>query len=189
MGSEMCIRDSIDIVMVIGCGMIGMGAIVRSALRGATVIAVDLDDEKLELAKRIGAHHTINSMTENVHECLTKITEGLGPDVVIEAVGSPATYVMAVNEVGFTGRVVCIGYAKSEVSFQTKYFVQKELDIRGSRNALPTDFRAVIRYMEQGTCPKDELISKVVKPEAAIQAMKEWAATPGKVFRILVEFD
>ena len=163
----------IDIVMVIGCGM----------------IAVDLDDEKLELAKRIGAHHTINSMTENVHECLTKITEGLGPDVVIEAVGSPATYVMAVNEVGFTGRVVCIGYAKSEVSFQTKYFVQKELDIRGSRNALPTDFRAVIRYMEQGTCPKDELISKVVKPEAAIQAMKEWAAAPGKVFRILVEFD
>lgn len=179
----------IDIVMVIGCGMIGMGAIVRSALRGATVIAVDLDDEKLKLAKRIGAHHTINSMTENVHECLTKITEGLGPDVVIEAVGSPATYVMAVNEVGFTGRVVCIGYAKSEVSFQTKYFVQKELDIRGSRNALPTDFRAVIRYMEQGTCPKNELISKVVKPEAAIQAMKEWAAAPGKVFRILVEFD
>ena len=179
----------IDIVMVIGCGMIGMGAIVRSALRGATVIAVDLDDEKLELAKRTGAHHTINSMTENVHECLTKITEGLGPDVVIEAVGSPAAYVMAVNEVGFTGRVVCIGYAKSEVSFQTKYFVQKELDIRGSRNALPTDFRAVIRYMEQGTCPKNELISKVVKPEAAIQAMKEWAAAPGKVFRILVEFD
>ena len=96
---------------------------------------------------------------------------------------------MAVNEVRFTGRVVCIGYAKSEVSFQTKYFVQKELDIRGSRNALPTDFRAVIRYMEQGTCPKNELISKVVKPEAAIQAMKEWAAAPGKVFRILVEFD
>ena len=64
--------------------MIGMGAIVRSTLRGATVIAVDLDDEKLELAKRVGAHHTINSMTENVHERLTKITEGFGPDVVIE---------------------------------------------------------------------------------------------------------
>ena len=179
----------IDTVMIIGCGMIGRGAIVRSTLRGATVIAVDLDDEKLELAKRVGAHHTINSMTENVHERLTKITEGFGPDVVIEAVGSPATYVMAVNEVGFTGRVVCIGYAKSEVSFQTKYFVQKELDIRGSRNALPADFRAVIRYMEQGTCPKDELISKVAKPETALQAMAEWAKAPGKVFRILVEFD
>ena len=178
-----------EFVMVIGCGMIGIGAIVRAALRGATVIAVDLDDEKLELAKKVGASYVINSKTENVHERMQQITEGFGADVVIEAVGSPATYVMAVNEVGFTGRVVCIGYAKSEVSFQTKYFVQKELDIRGSRNALPTDFRAVIRYMEQGTCPKNELISKVVKPEAAIQAMKEWAAAPGKVFRILVEFD
>ena len=59
-------------------------------------------------------------------------------------IGSPVTYVMAVDEVGFTGRVVCIGYAKSEVAFQTKYFVQKELDIRGSRNALPADFRAVL---------------------------------------------
>ncbi|WP_455666150.1 zinc-binding alcohol dehydrogenase family protein [Phocaeicola sp.] len=180
--------SDIDIVMVIGCGMIGMGAIVRASLRGSTVIAIDLDDEKLELAKRVGARFTINSMTENVHQRLMEITEGYGPDVVIEAVGSPSTYIMAVNEVGFTGRVVCIGYAKSEVSFQTKYFVQKELDIRGSRNALPADFRAVIRYMEQGTCPKDELISKVTTPESALQTMQEWAAAPGKVFRILVEF-
>lgn len=180
--------SDIDIVMVIGCGMIGMGAIVCASLRGSTVIAIDLDDEKLELAKRVGAHFTINSMTENVHQRLMEITEGYGPDVVIEAVGSPSTYIMAVNEVGFTGRMVCIGYAKSEVSFQTKYFVQKELDIRGSRNALPADFRAVIRYMEQGTCPKDELISKVTTPESALQTMQEWAAAPGKVFRILVEF-
>lgn len=180
--------SDIDIVIVIGCGMIGMGAIVRASLRGSMVIAIDLDDEKLELAKRVGAHFTINSMTENVHQRLMEITEGYGPDVVIEAVGSPSTYIMAVNEVGFTGRVVCIGYAKSEVSFQTKYFVQKELDIRGSRNALPADFRAVIRYMEQGTCPKDELISKVTTPESALQTMQEWAAAPGKVFRILVEF-
>ena len=64
------------------------------------------------------------------------MTSGFGPDVVIEAVGSPTTYQMAVDEVSFTGRVVCIGYAKSEVSFQTKYFVQKELDIRDSRNAM-----------------------------------------------------
>ena len=128
-----------EYVMVIGCGMIGIGAIVRAALRGATVIAVDLDDEKLELAKRVGASHVINSKTENVHERMQQITEGFGADVVIEAVGSPVTYVMAVDEVGFTGRVVCIGYAKSEVAFQTKYFVQKELDIRGSRNALPAD--------------------------------------------------
>lgn len=176
-----------EFVMVIGCGMIGVGAIVRAALRGATVIAVDLDDEKLSLARQVGAAYTINSKTENVHQRMQELTGGFGADVVVEAVGSPVTYVMAIDEVGFTGRVVCIGYAKSEVSFQTKYFVQKELDIRGSRNALPADFRAVINYMETGNCPVEEFITKIVKPEGALEAMKEWEANPGKVFRMLVK--
>lgn len=174
-------------VMVIGCGMIGMGAIIRASLRGATVIAVDLDDEKLELARKVGATYVINSKTENVHERMLQLTDGLGADVVIEAVGSPATYVMAVDEVGFTGRVVCIGYAKSPVEFQTKLFVQKELDIRGSRNALPADFRAVINYLQTGVCPIDKLISRIAEPEEAAAAMADWAAAPGKVFRILVK--
>lgn len=178
----------LDIVMVIGCGMIGIGAIIRSVLRGATVIAVDMDDEKLALVRTLGVKYTINSKTENVHERLQTFTQGFGPDVVIEAVGSPVTYVMAVEEVAFTGRVVCIGYAKSDVTFQTKLFVQKELDIRGSRNALPADFRAVIHYLQQGKCPKETFISKVIPPEAALSALQVWSANPGKVFRILVEF-
>lgn len=178
----------IDVVMVIGCGMVGMGAVVRAAQRGAIVIAADIDDEKLALAKQMGASYAVNTKTEDVHARLMEITSGFGPDVIIEAVGSIPTYQMAINEVAFTGRVVCIGYAKSEVSFQTKYFVQKELDIRGSRNAQPSDFRAVIRYLERGTCPVDRLISNEVKPEGAVNAMDQWAANPGKVFRILVNF-
>ena len=54
-----------------------------------------------------------------------EITEGLGPDVVIEAVGSPATYIMAIDEVGFTGRVVCIGYAKTEIAFKLSISYKK----------------------------------------------------------------
>ena len=177
-----------EFVMVVGCGMVGLGAVIRASQRGASVIAVDIDDEKLALAKRIGAAYTVNSMTENVHERIQSITGGFGADVVIEAVGSPATYVMAVEEVSFTGRVTYIGYSKTEVSFQTKLFVQKELDIRGSRNALPSDFRAVINYLKAGNCPVDELISNETGPDGAFDAMKEWASNPGKVFRILVKF-
>ena len=180
--------SDIDVVLVIGCGMVGMGAVVRSAQRGATVIAADIDDEKLALAKRMGASYTINTLTEDVAARLKEMTGGFGPDVVIEAVGSSDTYQLAVETVAFTGRVVCIGYAKSEVSFQTKYFVQKELDIRGSRNAMPQDFRAVIHYLEKGTCPMDELITRVVRPEEAQEVMEWWDKNPGKVFRILVEF-
>lgn len=178
----------LDTVMVIGCGMIGVGAIVRAALRGAKVVAVDVDDTKLTLAKRLGASHTINSNTQELHAEIMRITADAGADVVIEAVGSPATYQAAINEVAFTGRVVCIGYAKASVEFETKYFVQKELDIRGSRNAMPEDFRAVMEYVKRGSCPIDELITAVHTPEETQTALETWAANPGKVFRIVVQF-
>lgn len=137
----------IDTVLVFGCGMVGLGAIIRCAQRGARVIATDISAEKLELARNAGATFTINSREEDLIAKVNEYTDGMGADVVIEAVGSPATYVSAIDAVCFTGRVVCTGYSKSDVSFQTKFFVQKELDIRGSRNAMPDDFRAVIRYM------------------------------------------
>ncbi len=177
----------LDVVMVLGCGMIGAGAIIRAALRGATVIAVDIDDHKLSLAGGLGAHHTINSMTSDLHKELVKLTGGDGPDVVVEAAGNPITYRTAVDEVAFTGRVVCIGYAGSEVSFATKLFVQKEMDIMGSRNATPEDFRAVISYLERGTFPLNKMITGKVKPGDTAEAVANWAAEPGKVMKLLLD--
>jgi threonine dehydrogenase-like Zn-dependent dehydrogenase len=180
--------SDLDIVMVIGCGMIGIGAIARAVLRGAEVIAVDIDDKKLDLAKHLGAKHTINSITEDVHQRLTEITHGTGPDVVIEAVGSPVTYHLAVSEVAFTGRVVYIGYTKPCIAFDTKYFVMKEMDICGSRNAMPEDFRAVMKYMKQTNLNVETFISGIYFPEQALDALIKWAEYPGKVFRILIAF-
>ena len=177
-----------DTVVVLGCGMVGLGAVVRAVQRGATVIAVDLSQEKLDIAKSLGARHGINSTEDDILAKVMELTDGMGADVVIEAVGSPITYVSAIDAVSFTGRVVCIGYAKADVAFQTKYFVQKELDIRGSRNAMPDDFRAVIRYLQGTEVPLDRLVSGVVSPEEAKDAMEKWAAAPGKVFRILVKW-
>ncbi len=178
----------IDTVLVFGCGMIGAGAVIRAALRGAKVIAVDIDDKKLELARQIGATFTINSKTANLHESLKEITDGHGPDVVIEAAGNPVTYQAAIEEVAFAGRVVCIGYAKSDVSFATKLWVQKEMDVMGARNATPADFEAVIGYLKKGKFPLDEMITAVVAPEKAAEAVKEWAKNPGQVMKILAEF-
>lgn len=176
-----------DTVMVIGCGMVGLGAVVRAALRGATVIAADIDDEKLMIAKQMGAKYGLNTMAPDFREQLEQVTGGDGPDVVVEAVGSPATYRLAVDSVAFTGRVVCIGYSKSDVTFETRLFVQKELDIRGSRNAEPSDFRAVIRYMERGGCPAERLVSRVAGWSDAADALAFWNQNPGKVFRILLK--
>lgn len=170
-----------DIVMVIGCGMVGLGAVVRAVLRGATVIAADLDDEKLALAKKLGAAYTYNTATEwnNLPS----------PDVVIEAVGAVPTYQLAVNRVAFTGRVVCIGYSKNDVPLTTSLFVKKELDIMGSRNANPSDFEAVINYLSKADAPVDTFISNIIEPADADKALKEWSANPGKVYRILVKWN
>ena len=137
-----------DSVAVFGCGGVGLGAISGSHYFGARTIAVDIDDKKLKIARKAGASYTINTSKEPLHERLLKLTAGLGPDVVIEAVGMPETFRAAVEEVAFTGRVVYIGYAKEPVAYETRLFVQQELDIMGSRNALPADFRRVIRMLE-----------------------------------------
>lgn len=179
----------IDTVVVFGCGMIGSGAIVRANLRGATVIAVDIDDSKLEIAKLLGARHTINSKNQDLHEELQELTNGDGPSVVIEAAGNPITYKAAIDEVAFAGRVVCIGYAKDDIAFPTRLWVQKELEIMGSRNANPSDFEAVIKYLKSSGLDEKILISKIVKPEQAFESMKEWAGNPGAILKILVEFE
>lgn len=168
-----------DTVMVIGCGMVGLGAVVRAVMRGATVIAADLDDEKLAIARQLGATYTYNTATEwNLP----------APDVVIEAVGAAPTYQLAVNKVAFTGRIVCIGYAKADISLTTSLFVKKELDIMGSRNANPSDFEAVIKYLTNSGAPVEKFISRIIEPQQSAEALKTWAEAPGKVFRILVKW-
>lgn len=177
-----------DTVAVIGCGMVGLGALASSVHRGAKVIAIDMDDSKLAIAKKIGAQDVINPNMGKLHDTLLEFTGGDGPDVIIEAVGSPATYRTAVEEVAYTGRVVCIGYAKAPVEFNTGIFVRKEIEILGSRNCT-TEFPEVIGYLEQGSFPVDEVISKTVSVDAAGDALANWAAHPEGIIKIMVEFN
>jgi len=180
--------SSQDRVAVIGCGIVGMGAIASAVNRGAEVIAIDIDDSKMDIAKKIGAAHTINTSREDLHEALTRITDGDGPDVIIEAVGNAITYRAAVDEVAYTGRVVCIGYAKSAVEFNTGIFVRKEIEILGSRNCTD-EFPEVIAYLEAGKFPVEDVISKTVSLDDAGAALADWAANAKGITKIMVDFD
>ncbi|MCU1320763.1 MAG: alcohol dehydrogenase [Acidobacteriaceae bacterium] len=176
-----------DTVAVFGCGAIGLGAIAGSAFREAETIAIDMDDAKLAIARKAGAKHTINTAREDLHTRLAEITGGQGPDVTIEAIGLPVTFRAAVEEVAFTGRVVYIGYAKEPVAYETRLFVQKELDILGSRNALPEDFREVIHMLEAGRFPVDDAVSAIVPIEEAARMLGAWSDAPAKFTKILVQ--
>ena len=176
-----------DTVAVLGCGMIGMGAIAASAFRGARTIAVDIDDDKLSLAGKAGAAEQVNSSSGDLHEKLQALTDGAGPDVIIEAVGLTQTFQAAVQEVAFTGRVVYIGYAKEPVSYDTKLFLLKELDILGSRNARPEDFQSVIEMLQQGRFPVDEAISAVTPLADTAKIFEEWVKSPASFTKIMIE--
>ncbi len=120
-------------MLVIGCGMIGLGAIAAAGLdRGARVIAVDVDDIKLSLARECGATEVINSHSRPLEATVLEMTGGHGAGVVIEAVGLPQTFRAAVQVASFAGRERLYWLREEAVSYEAKYFVMKEIDILGS---------------------------------------------------------
>jgi len=177
-----------DIVAVIGCGIVGMGAVAGAVNLGAEVIAIDIDGSKKEIVEKIGAKHFIDTSQHNLHDALSAITNGDGPDVIIEAVGNHITYRAAVDEVAYTGRVVCIGYAKAPVEFNTGLFVRKEIEILGSRNCT-NEFPTVIAYLEGGKFPVDDVISKTVSLDEAGQALADWAKNAKGITKIMVDLE
>lgn len=178
-----------DTVAVVGCGGVGLGVIAGCAVRGATVIGMDIDDEKLDIAIAAGAQHVIHAQRESLSAALVRCVGDTGPNVVIEAIGTPDTFRFAVEEVASVGRVVYIGYAKEPVSYETRLFVQKELDILGSRNALPTDFRSVIRMLESGDFPVDRAVSAEIPFEEAPAFLASWDASPAQHRKTMIRFD
>ncbi|MBN9333751.1 MAG: zinc-binding alcohol dehydrogenase family protein [Devosia sp.] len=175
-----------ETVVVLGCGMIGLGVILGALRQGAKVIAIDLSDAKLDVAKKLGAHETINASTD-VKSRVAELT-GEGPDVVVEAVGAEATFLQAVDLVATAGRVVYIGYAKAPIAYETKYFITKELDIRGSRNALRSDFDDVIDELRKRPDAGDLIVTRTASLDEAAEALADWHARPGDFTKILVKF-
>ena len=175
-----------DIVLVFGCGAIGMGAVCASVRKGATVIAVDVDDAKLAGAKVFGATFVINALKENLKTRIDEITNKEGVSVAIEAVGNGETLKQAIDLVCFAGRVVMIGYAKGETSLATQLIIKKELDVLGSRNALRV-FPAVIQMLERREKPFAKMITRIYPFNETPNALKDWNANPGIVSKFLID--
>ncbi|WP_329122493.1 S-(hydroxymethyl)mycothiol dehydrogenase [Streptomyces sp. NBC_01353] len=145
-----------DTVAVIGCGGVGDAAVVGSRLAGAArIIAVDIDDRKLETARAMGATHTVNSRSTDPVEAVRELTGGFGADVVIEAVGRPETYKQAFYARDLAGTVVLVGVPTPEMRLELPL-----LDVFGRGGALKSswygdclpsrDFPMLIDLHQQG---------------------------------------
>jgi S-(hydroxymethyl)mycothiol dehydrogenase len=157
-----------DTVAVIGCGGVGDGAILGSRMAGArTIIAVDVDDRKLEWARQFGATHTVNSRAGDPVEQVRELTDGNGADVVIEAVGRPETYKQAFYARDLAGTVVLVGVPTPDMQLDLPL-----LDVFGRGGALksswygdclPTrDFPMLVDLHLQDRLPLDKFVSETI---------------------------
>ena len=137
---------------------------------------------------KFGARHAINSAAEDLQTRIDELTRGEGVSVAIEAVGLPETYRLGVEAVAYCGRVVYIGYAKDETTYDTKLFVAKELDILGSRNAL-LEFPTVIQMLEGRERKFTDLITHRYPFAETIQAFADWDVDPGRFTKTMVDMD
>ncbi|WP_369269587.1 S-(hydroxymethyl)mycothiol dehydrogenase [Streptomyces sp. R11] len=157
-----------DSVAVIGCGGVGAAAVAGSDLAGAAkIIAVDIDDRKLETARKLGATHTVNSKDSDAVEVIRELTGGFGADVVIEAVGRPETYKQAFYARDLAGTVVLVGVPTPEMKLELPL-----LDVFGRGGALKSswygdclpsrDFPMLIDLHLQGRLPLDAFVTETI---------------------------
>lgn len=180
-----------DSVAVIGCGGVGNAAIAGASVAGATtIIAVDVDDRKLEGAKKFGATHTVNSKNSDAVEAIRELTGGNGADVVVEAVGHPETYKQAFYARDLAGTVVLVGVPTPEMQVELPL-----LDVFGRGGALKSswygdclpsrDFPMLIDLYQQGKFDLDAFITERIglgDVESAFEKMHS-----GQVLRSVVE--
>jgi S-(hydroxymethyl)glutathione dehydrogenase / alcohol dehydrogenase len=154
-----------DAIMVVGCGAVGLAAVQGARLAGAkTIIAVDIDDAKLELAGKMGATCGINSRSQDTVALSKKQTGGRGVDCVIEAAGSAPAFQLTLEAVRPGGEVVWLGKidVEKDVSFRWGSLMQEKRIRRSSYgNARPArDFPMLVRAYLNGDLMLDELITQ-----------------------------
>ena len=179
-----------DSVAVIGCGGVGDAAILGARLAGARkIIAVDVDDRKLEWARQFGATDTVNSKTSDPVAEIQALTEGNGADVVIEAVGRPETYKQAFYSRDLAGTVVLVGVPTPQMQLDLPLL---DVFCRGGSlksswygDCLPTrDFPMLVDLHLQGRLPLDKFVSETVALDQVEEAFDKM--NRGEVLRSVV---
>ena len=178
-------------VAVIGCGGVGTAAVAGAVLAGATtIIAVDLDEDKLATAVSFGATHTVNSRTTDPVAAIRELTGGFGADVVIDAVGIAATFRQGFEARDLAGRLVLVGVPAPGTSWEIPL---DEVFGRGGAiksawygDTLPSrDFPMLVDQYRLGRLDLDGFVSERITIEEVEAAFEKMRA--GKVLRSVVE--
>jgi len=156
-----------EYLMINGFGGLGAVALQIARSMGAKVIAVDVADEKLVEAERLGAVATINAAESNVGQKVKEMTDGFGANVVLELVGREKTMQSALDSLGKTGRMVIVGYTKDQLKATPLHMVTNEWKILASVAYTKKDLEAVVGLAERGK------LSPLVSMKVGLEQIEE----------------
>lgn len=177
-----------EMVLVVGAGPIGLGAMEFARIAGGKVIALDINDGRLRFCReRIGVEYTINGLTENVTEKLAEITNGDMPTVIIDATGNLRAINTAFGYLAHGGRYVLVGLQKGDISFSHPEFHKREATLMSSRNATRADFEHVIHSMKNSLVDPKTYITHRVGFGQVKDEFESWLDPANGVIKAMVE--
>ena len=148
-----------DIVAVVGCGGVGLNVVQCATLAGARVIAIDVSEQRLDIARTLGAVETVNpNEVERIDRHVRKLTDG-GVDVAFEAIGNPKTIRVAFSLLRRGGRLCVIGYSADEVTLSAAKLMYFELEVVGSLGCGAGEYPEIIGLVEAGRLRLDIIVS------------------------------
>jgi len=173
-------------VVVVGTGMIGLLVVQAAKVAGAgSVIAIDLDKHRLELAQELGADVAINASADDITERVQKLTEGRGADVAFEVVGATPTINTAIHSVRRGGAVTLIGNLAPTVELPLQSVVTREITLAGSC-ASAGEYPRCIELMSSGQIRVEPLITAITDLEQAAGWFDRLYAGDGKSMKVVV---
>lgn len=173
-----------DVVTVVGAGPIGLLHLLTAKKKGAgKIISIDLVQERLNFAKKLGADETINTGKENVVENVRRLTSGYGADVVIEAIGLPATWEQALKLVRKGGTVLEFGGCPpgTEIKVDTELLHYGEVTVRGAFHATPLHFKKALNLIASRTIDVRPLVTRKMMLEEIKEAFEILATTKSEI--------
>jgi 2-desacetyl-2-hydroxyethyl bacteriochlorophyllide A dehydrogenase len=177
-----------EFVLVVGAGPIGMGTMEFARLAGATVIALDINEGRLQFCKsKLGVAHAINALSNNVPELLREITNGDMPAVVIDATGNLKAISNAFQYTAHGGRYLLIGLQKGDICFSHPEFHKREATLMSSRNATREDFEYVVASIRHGRVDPGIYITHRVLFNQVKDEFKSWLNPATGVIKAMVD--
>ena len=171
-------------VAISGSGPIGLLVAQYALTLGAEPIMVDPVEERLQYAQKLGVKHVVNPSRIHAAEAIEAITGGRMAEVVVEASGNAVAVRSSIDYVSYAGRIVLVGWPKSEIPLPTAMFTKKELDVVGSRNSFHA-FPESISLIAKGKVDVASVITRIINFEEIPEYVADIAANPGNYLKVV----